>query len=781
MSCKPPILCNDEARRTALSPFNPPHNGIEAVEVIHRDPPDPFVQRLLAVYFFGAIPAKLDNAHLSSFSLTGGVRIPGNSIRFVDATVMAGFLQLTVDRAGDFSDYVLKIDHPDLDPLYSCCRFNFKVDCPNPFDCQLPTPPQPPLPAAPPIDYETKDYASFRRALLDFLPTRVPGFTESSEADLAITLAELFSYAGDQLSYLQDAVANEAYLSTVRQRVSAKRLARLMDFRMHDGLAARAVLHYHVNSPAIVAQGVAVTTRETIAERLIYFETDEAAQCFQEHNAIPPYTWLDTTCCLPRGSTSADLTGKLQNLTPGQMLLFEEVLAQVLDANGKPLTDPAGLPVLVADAADPKRRQIVRLTSVTFFQDPAVTAATQWVTRVTWDQVDALRYDFCLESDAAGNPATLARANLARASHGQTISNEQLDPNNLTLSQGPLTWLDPPPPGGPLTLLYPPDVPDPKSGVSTVQLTINGLPWTERESLLDSTSDSPDFVVDTDNDGQGVIRVGDGELGKPMPPNPTLVASYRIGNGIAGNVGADVLTQFPATPAGVDFVRNPLPATGGIDPEPIVDVQRDAPEEFKAIQYRAVTAADYANAAAKIPGVSAAVAFFRWTGSWLTVFVAVDPVGREDLPLALQQAVAARLDSYRQAGYDLEIRPPLFVPLQIELEVCVLPEYFQADVQAAVLDALSSGNRMDGTPGFFAPNQFTFGQSLYLSRLYAAVQGVAGVRAVHAVMFKRLNQPDYGELANGYLSVGAFEIVRLDNDRSQPDNGILTLDMEGGK
>lgn len=781
MSCKPPILCNDETRLTALSPFNPPHNGIQAVEVIHKDPPDPLVQRLLAVYFFGAIPAKLDNAHLSRFSLAGGVRIPGNSIRFLNAAVVGTFLQLTVDRAGDFSDYVLKIDHPDLDPLYSCCRFNFKVDCPNPFDCQLPAPPALPFPPAPPIDYETKDYSSFRRALLDFLPTRVPGFTETSDADLAITLAEVFSYAGDQLSYLQDAVANEAYLPTVRQRVSAKRLARLMDYRMHDGLAARAVLHYHVNSPTNVAQGIAVTTRETIGERLIYFETDESVQCFQEHNAIPPYTWLDTTCCLPLGSTSADLTGKLQNLTAGQMLLFEEVLAQVLGPDGKPLTDPNGLPVLVEDAADPKRRQIVRLTSVTFLQDPAVTATTQWVTRVTWDRVDALRYDFCLESDAAGNPATLARANLARASHGQTIRNEQLDPTNLILSQGPLTWLDPHPAGGPLSILYPPDVPDPKSGVSTVQLSIDGVLWTERESLLDSTADSSDFVVDTDNDGRGLLRVGDGELGKPMPPNPMIVATYRIGNGIVGNVGADVLTQLPVGQPGVGFVRNPLPAAGGIDPEPIVDVQRDAPEEFKAIQYRAVTAADYSNGAAKVPGVAAAVAFFRWTGSWLTVFVAVDPIGREDLPVALGQAVEAKLDSHRQAGYDLEIRAPLYVPLQIELDICVLPDYFQAHVRAAVLNVLSSGNRIDGKPGFFAPNQFTFGQSLYLSRLYTAVQGIEGVRAVHAVTFKRLNRPDYGELARGYLIVGAFEIVRLDNDRSQPDNGILTLDMEGGK
>jgi hypothetical protein len=780
MSCKPPILCNDESRLVALKPFAAPHNGIQTVEIVHKDPPDPLVQRVLAVYFYGAIPSGLDNAHLDRFSLAGGVRIPGSSIRFQDATTVAGYLQLTVDRSGDFSDYILTIEHPDLDPLYSCRRFNFKVECPNPFDCQRPAGPPARLPTDPPIDYQSKDYQSFRRALLDFLPTRVPSFTESSEADLAITVAELFAYAGDQLSYFQDSVSNEAYLPTVRQRVSAKRHARLMDYHMHDGLAARAVLQFQVNSTVKIPQGLGISTGDSIPGRRIYFETDEAAQCLQEQNEIAPYTWLNTVCCLPAGSISVDLTGNLSSLAAGQMLLFEEVLAEVLEPDGKPLLDSNGAPVLVQDAADPKRRQIVRLTNVQIMQDPAVLPGPQSVTRVTWDAVDALTVDFCLQSDGTGHPATVARGNLVRASHGQSITNEHVDPSDPTLSQGPLTWLDPPW-NGPLSFLYPPDVPDPNNGVSTVRLTINGDPWTEKESLLDSTEDSPDFVVDTDNDGRGILRFGNGELGKALPNNAVIVASYRIGNGAAGNVGAEALSQLATPLAGVSTVRNPLPATGGIDPEPIADVQRDAPQEFSAVQYRAVTAADYAKAAAGVSGIFAAAAIFRWTGSWLTVFVAVEPVGREDLPDTVRQAVLTRLESYRQAGYDLEVQPPLYVPLSIELEVCVLSDHFQADVEEAVLDVLSSGVRLNGSLGFFHPNQFTFWQNLYLSRLYAAVQAVEGVRAVHAKVFKRLNQPDYGELAVGVIKVGLFEIVRLDNDPSLPDNGILTLDMEGGK
>ena len=41
--------------------------------------------------------------------------------------------------------------------------------------------------------------------------------------DRGFTLVELLAYAGDQLSYYQDAVATEAYLGTARRRVSARR------------------------------------------------------------------------------------------------------------------------------------------------------------------------------------------------------------------------------------------------------------------------------------------------------------------------------------------------------------------------------------------------------------------------------------------------------------------------------------------------------------------------------------------------------------------------------
>jgi predicted phage baseplate assembly protein len=391
---------------------------------------------------------------------------------------------------------------------------------------------------------------------------------------------------------------------------------------------------------------------------------------------------------------------------------------------------------------------------------------------VSWRKEDALTWDACVSLN--GVQAIGVNGNLVRASHGKTVLNEAVDLDSMTLQQGPLTWLYSPS----LDSLFPPDVALPREAVSTIQLTVNGEPWFEEPSLLDSSANDPDFVVETDDTGRGVLRFGNGDLGRKLPKLANVVATYRVGNGTAGNVGYETLFVAPiGLPAGVSSVNNPLPAVGGIDPEDLAIVRRDAPQAFRRLQYRAVTIDDYAAAARRVPGVFDAAAYFRWTGSWLTVFVAVDPVGRLDLAPAVSDAVVAQLETYRQAGYDLEVRGPDYVPLDIALTVCVLPDYFQADVMREVQMRLATM----GSSGFFSPNQFTFGQSLYLSRLVAAVQDITGVKGVHATVFKKLFIPAGNELFDGLIRVGNLQIIRADNNPSRPENGRVVLTPEGGK
>ena len=181
-----------------------------------------------------------------------------------------------------------------------------------------------------------------------------------------------------------------------------------------------------------------------------------------------------------------------------------------------------------------------------------------------------------------------------------------------------------------------------------------------------------------------------------------------------------------------------------------------------------------------------AVATFRWTGSWHTVFITIDPKGTSVVDQALQRSVHEFVTGYTMTGYDLEIDPPIYAGLEIELDICVAPGYFRSDVQQALLEELGSQIMPDGRAGFFSPDNFTFGQRLYLSQLYAAVERVPGVDSAKVVRFARqhaLNKAaeTVENLSRGYIPAGRLEVIRLENDPNLPESGILSLEMRGGE
>jgi hypothetical protein len=247
----------------------------------------------------------------------------------------------------------------------------------------------------------------------------------------------------------------------------------------------------------------------------------------------------------------------------------------------------------------------------------------------------------------------------------------------------------------------------------------------------------------------------------------------------------------PLVFADVAAVYQPLPARLGTDPQSIEEVRQLAPEAFRAIQFRAVTEQDWQDVALRNPDVAAAQARFRWTGSWPTVFVAIQPRDPENLkPLpgggaelfpAFAAAIEAYLVQFLLAGYELAVQAAIYVPLEIDITLCVARDYFGADVEAAALRLLSNQAYADGARGFFFPLNFGFGQSVYLSRLYAALERVDGLASATVTVFKRYWEIARDELARGSIAMGDMEIPRLDNDPNFPEHGVLRLTAVGGR
>lgn len=821
------MICDDLARLEAVL-THPTLNGIDYVEVPKDD------QQNIRVYFIK--PNEIPDLTPGQVKIEGGVRI--KTIRVEKTPIVTNgdtYLNVHVDKAGDFSTYILNIDSSEVDIAFSRHPFSFKAGCPSDLDChkKLVCPTEPGK--EPVIDYLAKDYASFRRALLDLIPTRVPDWLERHEAGLGITLVELLAYTADQLSYYQDAVANEAYLETARQRESVKRHARLIDYNMHDGANARTFLYVRVanGTSGKIPAGTAVLSRievplgsgmmppygpvipdvgrrQALSAAEAVFETVEEAVVDARLNEIKIYTWGNRLCCVPRGTTTLHLVGDLLvgdlplKKDYGHLLLFEEVKG--------PKT---GLP---ADA-NLLHRQIVRLVDVKTTEDPLQkdpeTGDPIKLTQITWHRSDALAFPLCisaqLEDGTIVDDVSVARGNLVVADHGQTIEewhpanpNTEPDapgikPSNIAsrfeLQHGPITFYTPKrhndvEKSSAQTMLQV----DPRKTIAQCHLELYEnqqdppSEWEVVPHLLDSNPFHRHFVVETRNDGNASIRFGDGKYGMEPPEGSHFRVIYRVGNGAAGNVGAEKLVHVMQPPDSVpedwpdiEGVRNPLPAWGGTEPETSDQVKLLAPKAFHAEQFRAITEDDYARAAEKHPEVSKAVATFRWTGSWHTVFITIDPLGQTDLSPELEARVRSHLSRYKLTGYDIEVDPPIYVPLEVEIHICTARNHFRAHVKEAVLEALSNRVLPDGRRGFFHPDNFSFGQRVYLSQLYHALEHVSGVDSAEVMMFKRFGKLETHELDQGYIPMGRLEIARLDNDPNFPENGVLRLNMMGGK
>ncbi|MDH4234107.1 MAG: putative baseplate assembly protein [Gallionella sp.] len=839
--------CCDQ-RRLEVVKLNGTLNGLEYLEVHDSGlPGDSTRQLTLFVKFLRAVPASLGK---DNFRIEGGERIKNVDIEWIaianalpasePPSLVDGlaplnqFLVIRTKIYGDFSLYTLRLvsspgsDVPPagFDPRLSEIQFSFKVQCVSDFDCASTTPCPTPPAVNPRLDYLAKDYASFRRLMLDRTSVLLPEWRGRNAADAGVTVVELLAYAGDQLSYQQDAVATEAYIGTARKRTSLRRHARLVDYIVHEGCNARVWVRLFVNDDGVlIPHGTPLLTRapdtpyriapsgdqlrDALASGALVFETVADTLLYQDHERISFYTWGERECCLPRGATHATLSGHFPDLKAGDVLVFAEELG--------PRTG-------VAEDADRAHRWAVRLTDVRLDSDPCgglfLTVPNNNpvnVTEIRWAEQDALPFPLCLSTitDKDHGAAYLgevsaAWGNIVLADHGRTLSGKDLGEvaiSKLTIatSSGVLSCKRPPlqavPPRfrprlaeRPLTHVSPIEngqsarqtmVGAPQRARPAISLASNyqGTPdtWLPRADLLASDAAATEFVVESEHDGSASLRFGDDYHGKRPDSGTTFTASYRIGNGTAGNIGLESIAHIVSNDARLLHATNPLPAQGGTDPESAEDIRRDAPEAFRT-QERAVTPEDYAEVTERHPSVQRAAATFRWTGSWYTVFLTVDRKGGGEVDAVYEQTIRDHVERYRMAGYDLEVNGPSYVPLLLEMTVCVKPDYFRADVRAALLRVFSRGWLDDGTPALFHPDNFTFGQQVYLSAIYEAAQAVQGVASVVVNTFQRLRAPpDPKPLDDGVLKIDRLEIARLDNDPNFPERGVLKLTTGGGK
>jgi hypothetical protein len=1063
-------LCCDDRRRDAvraqLTIKGIDFNGLDYLEVLDST-------TLLLHFIHPLKPGALgkENVRIAggerirNVAVVNATRQEGESVEKREAAKDTGeegdhhsnVLKVTVNQPGDYSTYTLSLAADPrrlvLDPLLSTIDFTFQLPT-NTIDCQQEELCVPEAQVIPDIDYMAKDYTSFRQLMLDRMSATMPQWTERSPADMGVMLVELLAYVADYLSYQQDAIATESYLSTARLRISARRHARLLDYVVNDGCTARAWVQVQVcqdvvagtGVPSVLPKGTRFLTQvmgldQTMQAQPTVFEPiTNVTALYKAHNTLSFYTWGARECCLPKGSTSATLLGAWQNLEPGDVLVFKELVdphtGQAMDAEpthrhavrltsvltgSDPLgtwpndhsgqqDDPAGLGRVIAeyriveddrlrveeaglistreghrvekqeehieedtqtvvqryviekpdkttitvevrirrndhhievhvlesghavqgeqrleeieeaeeqnteditetvqeqerpqqaDNAEPEdvdseevNRQptqkrlppldttgidivdidTIELSSLeksaaeraelegsetqkeAFTEEERETTKggeeeekirekrtrvvhtyriirepdySQPITRIEWGYEDALPFSLCISATTDydhGNQyiegVSVALGNIVLADCGMTEEEDGQQQDHILIPnvvpESTMNWavsssqhcaeqqVDPVPPRfyprlkySPLTFVIPGEADDStlsatalmsfdaRDAIPSITLrssdtdvfATNSPTWNSQPDLLSSGPTDLHFVVEIEADGTTYLRFGDDQHGLRPDPGTHFIVTYRVGNGVAGNIGRDALchivTNDATLLAAVKAITNPMPASGGCEPDSVEQIRQHSAGSLTE-QARGVTPQDYITLATQDPQVHRANALLRWTGSWYTVFLVVERENGLPVDDAFEQSLRQRLEQYRMAGTDLVIVSPVYVPLEISMTAYYKQGYLPGDVETALLKVFSNQQWPDGERGFFYPDNFGFGQPVYLNELYVAARAVPGIERVDITTFQRQDIPGTG-LKDGVLPMDWLEIAMLENNPRYPERGLFRL------
>jgi len=828
-------ILNDEERRDRARDLTG-LNGFDLVFVELDEGATPPHARLTAEFINDIALADILDAHLNNgvpanrlFAITGGRRRRGGTLpdevqvrEIAAGPGPAPGLVLTVHPIGDYSTYTLEALSPLFDPVFAKLPFKFRPGCFN-LNCRPDRKPPEAPDALPRIDYLARDYHSFRHLLINAMAERVPGWQPTSEADLDQVVIGLLAAAGDELADKQDRIATEAYFPRARKRLSLARHARLMDYHIHQGNQSGTWAAMEVSTDLDLPASFACWTgrRRTATSEIFLNDTDAVRRMRPELNRLELYNWGNLVGALEKCSTAADVT------LPGQSMTETEAtdLRDLLRGMETPLLLEEVLNPETGRAAgrDPAQRQLLRLTGGEVRRDPVADA---WMVRIEWDSEDALAARFCFVTRCPGEDprgdVSLFHGNLVGIVHGRpnlTLFTDPARPLDAALSaalgaersafrtdfpfgriteavheetrwgrlcelpEGPLAYRDTEP-GGEV------------APESTLRVSVEGIAgWSEQIDLLQSREDANHFLVETDELGRSTIRFGRAPNGEAPPPGSYVAARYQTGLGPEGNVGAGTVSNFDddAFPE-ITRLWNPFDVVNGRLPETPEVIRRRAPEAYRARQLRAVTLNDCKRRAEELPFVQRAAAAYGWTGSWRTVRVTLDPRGTTELSAGQLETAARHLDQVRLIGEDIGIRPPDFVPLDIRLVVCAAPRFWPEDLEAELEEAFSEGYTGTGERGFFHPDNWVFGQSLYASQIVAralAVEGVDRVLEVGMRLWDQAGGPSLGTLVLEpdelpppealQIDVGASQIIRVANDPNALELGRMTIEVKGGR
>ncbi|MDB9341163.1 MULTISPECIES: putative baseplate assembly protein [Cyanophyceae] len=306
-------------------------------------------------------------------------------------------------------------------------------------------------------------------------------------------------------------------------------------------------------------------------------------------------------------------------------------------------------------------------------------------------------------------------ANVTPATHGETIE-EVLGSGDGTLTNQTFILNKPP-------LTYIPAT-TPSGAKTTLELFVDGVRWEEVPSLYGLNHLAQNYITRIDDDGTTTITFGDGEKGARLPSGlENIMARYRSGIGLAGEVAQDSLSLLKTRPLGIREVTNPVPATGAAAKEALNEARTSAPLTVRTLD-RIVSLQDFEDFSRAFAGIGKAKAEVIPNQSIPIIYITIGAVnGKAVTPDSQLYTNLVQAIAQSRAPEQIDVQIGSYQPLLFNLEAKILIDSRRevkpvlAEIRTALQKTFSFENR-------------DFGQSVTTSEAIAAIQNITGVIAV---------------------------------------------------
>jgi hypothetical protein len=531
------------------------------------------------------------------------------------------------------------------------------------------------------INYLARNFADTRTELFNFIQKYYPDiFSDFNDSSVGTMLVELNAAIADMLSYHTDRMFNETQIDYAQQRKSILSIARTLGVKVPGFRPSITLVDFTVTVPVfgdsydqryapILKQNSQVTGAGKVFENLedIDFNSPFTVGGIPNRIIIPNFD--------PNNNIVSYNITKRELVVNGKTTYFKKFINTV---DVKPFLEVV-LPetnVLSVDSIITLENDVATIPTLAQFSDQ----------NIRWYEVDSLAEDKIFIDDGSRISDNVSITPAKWKSISTKFTREYTDGGYCKLTFG--------------------------SGTNPGQNNLS--------SLINNTSNFINTMA----------------LGEIPKAGTLLYIKYRIGGGTSSNLGAGAITSVGNFTMDINgpnqainnsvrkslTVENNIPAVGGAEAPSLEELRQLTKYNF-ASQNRSVTIKDYVAQLLKMPGKYGLA--FRWSVEEKSNKVVINTIGLDiDNKLSnvssttLKQNIATWLADYRMINDYVEINDGKVINLGLNIDIFVDKSFSTSEVV---------NNAIQETIKYFNINNFSMGQSIYLSNLIENLNNIGGV------------------------------------------------------